>query len=208
MRAEQPALAAAAAAAEQAAPLRDPSMPVQGGAEPAEADSANQQQPPDMANSASSKMSNALAAAPAAGSQQGSAEFQEGAHRGTQGAVMACSEPCSGLPAASRGGAPSAASAADATQGGVLVAQGSGEAAADDAPTTSASKVSYWSKPATHLVFSILSSLHCSAEQHVWQLGWLCNPGQTAMHSHLLQCSSSLRAATSAVVQCLTHASH
>ena len=142
---KQPALAAAAAAAGQAAPVRDPSVPVQGGAEPAEADSANQQQPPVMADCASADPSDALAAAPAARVGKGSsAEFQEGAHSGTQGPAMACSVPCSGLPAATQGGAPSAASAAGATQSSVPVAQGSKEADADNETTTTASKVSNW----------------------------------------------------------------
>ena len=189
---EQPALAtAAAAAAEQAAPAagqappaRDPSMLVQSGAEPAEADSADQQQPPpDVAQSASAKITDALTAVPAAmvgmGSQQGPAEFQEGAQRGPRGAAVACSEPCTGLSAASQDGASSAASAADATQGGVLVAQGSQEADGHDGAPTAASKVRHWTgcSPPTCTLLGY-RTLQCSAEQHAWQLGQLaCSAG-------------------------------
>ena len=124
-------------------------MLVQGGAEPAEADSANQQKPPDRADSASAKTTDALTAAPAAragiGSQQGPAEFQKGAHSGTWGPAVACSEPHSGLPAAIQGRAPSAATAAGDTQSGVPVAEGSVRADADHETTMTASKVSYWS---------------------------------------------------------------
>ena len=169
---KQPALAAAAAAAGQAAPVRDPSVPVQGGAEPAEADSANQQQPPVMADCASADPSDALAAAPAARVGKGSsAEFQEGAHSGTQGPAMACSVPCSGLPAATQGGAPSAASAAGATQSSVPVAQGSKEADADNETTTTASKVSNWHR----LKFaSLLGTQPCTAACLASGPGLLC----------------------------------
>ena len=247
---EQPALATAAAAAAgqaapaagQAPPARDPSMLVQSGAEPAEADSANQQQPPpDAAQSASAKITDALTAVPAAmvgmRSQQGPAEFQEGAQRGPRGAAVACSEPCTGLSAASQDGASSAASAADATQGGVLVAQGSQEADGHDGFPTAASKVRHWTgcspqralcsgtEPCSAAQSSTPGSwgswlalrapsqplqeckspgqrgrLQCNAAPHYALIA--CRPGQTAAHSHLLQCLSSLRAATFAAVQC------
>ena len=122
---------------------------VQGSAVSAEVDSADQQRPANTAILTPAKPSDALAAQPAArvgkGSQQAPAEFQEGAHDGSRGAAMACSEPCSALPAGGQDGASSAGSAAGATQGGVLVAQGFEEADVNDGAPTTASKVRHWS---------------------------------------------------------------
>ena len=186
-----------AGAAGHAAPVGNTGEPVQGSAEPAETDSANQQQPTDAADSASAKTScqDALAAAPAArvmnGGQQGSAEFQEGVHRGTQGAAMACSEPCSGLPAVTQGRVPSAASAAAAIQDDVLAAQGSGAAAAHDGAPTTASKVRHWTE-------NFFLNMHSA---WVYPLN-LCrraefrhrcvNPWPEGLHSHLLGACSAM----------------